>query len=98
MLGGKLPAQQAADWGLIWRCIEDDVFEQEVEQLIAQLAAAPTMGLARTKQAIYNSLNNTLEAQLLHEQNTMRELGYSQDYREGVQAFLEKRSPKFQGR
>ena len=97
MLGEKLPAQQAADWGMIWRCIEDEVFGQEVEALVAHFAVAPTKGLARTKQALYKSLNATLEAQLAHEAAAMRELGYSQDYREGVQAFLEKRPPKFQG-
>ncbi len=98
LLGDKLPAQQAAEWGLIWRCIEDDAFERETEALVQQLATAPTLGLARTKQAMYGSFNNTLEAQLAYERDAMRELGYTADYREGVQAFLEKRAAVFHGR
>ena len=98
MLGEKLPAQQAADWGLIWSCVEDPYFEEHVEALLTHLAAAPTMGLARTKQAIYTSGGNTLEAQLKLESEHMRDLGFSEDYREGVQAFLHKQPPVFHGR
>lgn len=98
LLGDKLPAQQAADWGLIWRCIDDASFDQEIEALLTTLAAAPTLGLARTKQAIYASTSSTLEEQLNRERDGMRELGYSSDYREGVDAFLNKRSPVFHGR
>jgi 2-(1,2-epoxy-1,2-dihydrophenyl)acetyl-CoA isomerase len=97
LLGEKMPAQQAADWGLIWRCIDDDAFTGEVEQLLAHLAAAPTLGLARTKQAIHASSTTGLDAQLDRERDAMRELGRSQDYREGVAAFLEKRTPVFHG-
>ncbi len=64
MLGEKLSAQQAADWGLIWRCVDDEAFDEHVEALLKQLAAAPTCGLAATKQAIYASGNATLEQQL----------------------------------
>lgn len=97
-LGDKLPAEQAAQWGLIWRCVEDAEFSGVVEALAAQLAAAPTRGLARTKQAIYESWGRNLAQQLDQERDYMRELGYSSDYQEGVAAFLEKRSPKFTGR
>lgn len=97
-LGDKLPAEQAAQWGLIWRCVEDAEFSGVVEALAAQLAAAPTRGLARTKQAIYESWGRNLAQQLDQERDYMRELGYSADYQEGVAAFLEKRSPKFTGR
>ena len=97
-LGDKLPAEQAAQWGLIWRCVEDAEFSSVVEALAAQLAAAPTRGLARTKQAIYESWGRNLAQQLDQERDYMRELGYSADYQEGVAAFLEKRSPKFTGR
>jgi 2-(1,2-epoxy-1,2-dihydrophenyl)acetyl-CoA isomerase len=98
MLGEKLSAEQAAQWGLIWRCVEDAELAGVVEQLATRLAAAPTLGLARTKQAIYASWNHTLEQQLDRERDLQRELGNSADYAEGVAAFLAKRDPKFVGR
>jgi 2-(1,2-epoxy-1,2-dihydrophenyl)acetyl-CoA isomerase len=98
LLGDKLPAEQAAQWGLIWRCVEDADFKTTVDQLATQLAAAPTRGLARTKQAIYESWSHSLEQQLDQERDFQRELGRSQDYAEGVAAFTDKRTPKFTGR
>lgn len=98
MTAATLTAEQAADWGLIWKCVDDDAFDAEVETLVHQLAAAPTRGLARTKQAIYASAGNSLEAQLALEGEYMRELGFSHDYAEGVAAFMEKRVAKFTGK
>lgn len=97
MLGDKLGAQQAADWGLIWKCVADDELRAETDALARHFAAAPTLGLARTKQALQASGFNTLEAQLDLERDFMRELGRSADYREGVAAFLDKRAPRFIG-
>jgi 2-(1,2-epoxy-1,2-dihydrophenyl)acetyl-CoA isomerase len=97
-LGDKLPAEQAAQWGLIWRCVEDAELTPTVDALAQQFASAPTRGLARTKQAIYEGWGRTLEAQLDIERDYQRELGYSADYAEGVAAFTQKRTPKFTGR
>jgi 2-(1,2-epoxy-1,2-dihydrophenyl)acetyl-CoA isomerase len=98
MLGDKLSAEQAANWGLIWRCVDDAAFATEIEALLKHLAEAPTLGLARTKHAIYASANNTLENQLNLERDYMREMGFSADYAEGVAAFLGKRKPAFVGK
>ena len=97
-LGEKLSAEQAAQWGLIWRCVEDGELAPVIDQLAQQLACAPTRGFARTKDAIYRSGMRTLEEQLDVERDYQRELGYSADYAEGVAAFMEKRTPRFTGR
>jgi 2-(1,2-epoxy-1,2-dihydrophenyl)acetyl-CoA isomerase len=98
LLGDKLPAQQAADWGLIWKCVEDAELEGTVDALLAQLAQAPTRGLVATRRALHASAHATLEAQLDLERDLQRELGCSADYREGVAAFLAKRVPQFTGK
>src|SRR6266567_2644330 len=98
MLGDKLPAEQAAAWGLIWKCVEDAELPREVDTLLEHLATAPTRGLAATKRAIYASAGNSLDAQLELERDIQRELGRSDDYREGVAAFTAKRAPRFAGK
>jgi 2-(1,2-epoxy-1,2-dihydrophenyl)acetyl-CoA isomerase len=97
MLGDKISAEQAATWGLIWRCVDDADFPAAINQMMTQLALGPTKGLASTKQAIYASHSNSLDTQLALERDLIRELGRSRDYQEGVAAFLEKRTPRFIG-
>ena len=98
MLGEKLCAEDAAAWGLVWRCVADAEFPAAIEALAAHFASAPTRGLARTKQAIYESFGRTLEQQLDVERDYQGELGRSADYAEGVAAFSAKRAPRFTGR
>jgi 2-(1,2-epoxy-1,2-dihydrophenyl)acetyl-CoA isomerase len=97
LLGDRLSAEQAANWGLIWKCVDDDQLAAETEALARHFAQAPTTGLARTKQALYASATNTLPQQLDLERDLMRELGMTHDYREGVAAFTERRPPQFRG-
>jgi 2-(1,2-epoxy-1,2-dihydrophenyl)acetyl-CoA isomerase len=97
LLGDKLPAEKAEQWGLIWRCVPDEALMIEAMAMAEHFAAAPTKGLAFTKKAMLASWTNTLDEQLQMEAGMMRELGYSHDYREGVAAFIEKRQPHFKG-
>ncbi|HEY0114076.1 MAG TPA: 2-(1,2-epoxy-1,2-dihydrophenyl)acetyl-CoA isomerase PaaG [Allosphingosinicella sp.] len=93
-----LPAEKAAEWGLIWKAVEDDALDAEVDVLAAKLAASPPLGLARIKKMIRESWEHSLGEELALQRDAMRELGFSDDYREGVAAFMEKRAPKFTGK
>jgi 2-(1,2-epoxy-1,2-dihydrophenyl)acetyl-CoA isomerase len=90
-----LPAATAAEWGLIWKAVEDDRLTLEAENLAERLAQQSTPGLARIKQALEASAGNALDAQLDLERDLQREAGQSPDYAEGVRAFMEKRAPRF---
>lgn len=93
-----LPAQTAADWGLIWKCVDDADLMAAAEALAAQLAAGPTHAFALTKKAIQAAESNTLDQQLDLERASQREAGMSDDYLEGVAAFMQKRKANFSGR
>lgn len=92
-----LPAEKAEVWGLIWKCVDDDRLEEETSALAAKFAAAPTMGLAATKKLIRASSTHSLDAHLDVERDMQSALGRTHDYKEGVAAFMEKRTPKFTG-
>ena len=98
LLGNKLPAEQAAAWGMIWQCVEDAALEATVQALALQFAVAPTRGLAATKAAIRGGWLRSLAEQLDVERDMQRDLGRSADYAEGVAAFGGKRTPNFIGR
>ena len=97
MLGEKLTADKAEQWGLIWKAVPDELLMTEAQAMAEHFAAAPTKGLAFTKKALQISHCNSLPEQLKLEGEMMRELGYSHDYREGVAAFVAKRTPEFKG-
>ena len=98
LTGDPLKAEQAAEWGMIWKCVDDDKLKEEVDALADRFAKGPTLGLAATKAAIRGSWSYTLDEELDIERDLMRELGASADYGEGVAAFLEKRKPVFTGK
>ncbi len=97
LTGEPLTAERAEAWGMIWKCVDDDKLAAEADALAAKFAAAPTRGLALTKKLIRESGARTLEAQLDVERDAQRALGRTGDYKEGVAAFMEKRTPKFSG-
>ena len=98
LLAEPLDADMAADWGLIWKAVDDAALFQEAMAIAARLAAGPTRGLGLTKRVIQAAATNSLDAQLDMERDLQREAGRTADYAEGVAAFLEKRQPEFSGR
>ena len=93
-----LSAEKAADWGLIWKAVDDADLMDQAQALAAQLAAGPTLGLGLTKRLIQEAATNSLDRQLDAERDAQAQAGRSADYAEGVTAFLEKRAARFTGR
>ncbi len=96
--GEKVTAEQAEQLNMIYKAVDDNVFESEVEAFAVAVASMPTRGLGLTKKAVNESFTNTLTQQLLLEERLQTEAGQTSDFHEGVNAFLEKRKPVFKGK
>jgi 2-(1,2-epoxy-1,2-dihydrophenyl)acetyl-CoA isomerase len=97
MLGDKVPAAEAEKIGMIYKVFPDETFEADAIKIATTLAAMPTKGLAYTKQLLSHSFINHWEEQLQDEDIFQQRAAQTADYKEGIQAFLEKKQPTFKG-
>ena len=98
MLGERIGAEQAADWGMVYKCVDDDALAAEAMALAERLAAGPTVALGIMRQNLARALDSDLSAALVTEAEGQKVAGDSEDSREGVRAFLGKRKAQFQGK
>ena len=98
LLGDRLSAEQAAQWGLIWAAFDDTDLMSQATTIAARLAKGPPKAFAQIKHALDIAPDNSLDEQLEHERRVQGILGDTDDFREGVTAFLSKRDPQFKGR
>ena len=98
LLCERLSAEEAERWGLIWKAVDDAKLVEEAGAIARSLAAGPTKGYGLIKKAMYASPGNLLDAQLDLERDLQREAGFSEDYKEGVKAFMQKRPPTYKGK
>jgi 2-(1,2-epoxy-1,2-dihydrophenyl)acetyl-CoA isomerase len=98
MLGDKVSATEAEQMGMIYKVFPDDIFEAETLKIASTLAVMPTRGLALIKSALNKSFSQNLEEQLVTEDKLQQQAAATNDFKEGVQAFLEKRRPQFSGK
>jgi len=98
LLGEPLSADEALQWGLIYRVVDDEQLRDEALKLARHLATQPTYGLGLIKRSLNASADNTFKEQIELERDLQRLAGRSEDYREGVSAFMQKRAPVFKGR
>jgi 2-(1,2-epoxy-1,2-dihydrophenyl)acetyl-CoA isomerase len=98
MLGERIKAEQAMEWGLIWQVAENENLMDEAAALAEKLASQPPLAMQKTKELMNTAFEHSLDSQMERERLAMQYLGKSADYKEGVSAFMEKRKPVYTGK